>query len=57
LEDLMTDRSRDRSDAPVVKSTPEARQGSAGHNVRYVLIIALAAVIILFAIIYGYFFR
>lgn len=53
----MTDRSRDRSDPPVVKSTPEARQGTAGHNVRYVLIVGLAAVIILFAIVYGYFFR
>jgi hypothetical protein len=38
------------SDTPIVKSTVEARQGVTGHNVRYVLMISLAAVIVLMAI-------
>jgi hypothetical protein len=40
---------------PVVSKT-EARQGVTGHNVRYVLGIGLAAVIIAFAVIYGVYF-
>jgi len=37
----------------IVESTTEARAGVTGHNVRYVLLIGtLAAVIVLFAIVY-----
>jgi hypothetical protein len=53
----MTERGTDRSDLHVVKSTPEARQAATGHNVRYVLMVALAAVIVLFALVYLYYFR
>jgi hypothetical protein len=35
----------------------EARQGVTGHNVRYVLGVGLAAVIVAFAAIYGFYFR
>lgn len=41
---------------PVV-STTEARSGVIGHNVRYVLIFGLAAVIVAFGIIFYVFFR
>ena len=40
----------------IVETPTEARAGATGHNVRYVLTIATAAVIALFAIIYFYFF-
>jgi hypothetical protein len=40
---------------PVVSKT-EARQGVTGHNVRYVLGIGLAAIIIVFAAIYAVYF-
>jgi hypothetical protein len=40
------------SRGPVV-STTEARSGVTGHNVRYVLIFGLLAVIVAFAVIYA----
>ena len=47
----MNDRTHETSsDTPIVKSTVEARQGVTGHNVRYVLMISLAAVIVLMAV-------
>jgi len=39
---------------PVVKSTTEARQGVTGHNVRYVLWIALALIVLIFLALYLY---
>ncbi|MFZ0068275.1 MAG: hypothetical protein WAK90_19090 [Pseudolabrys sp.] len=36
----------------VVETTNEARAGVTGHNVRYVLLIGLVAVILLFAVAY-----
>ena len=42
-------------DRPIVESTTEARQGVTGHNVRYVLMISLSAVILAFALIYAVF--
>jgi cobalamin biosynthesis Mg chelatase CobN len=42
---------RDGSGRPVL-STKEARQGVTGHNVRYVLAVGLAAVVIAFAVGY-----
>jgi hypothetical protein len=43
-------------DAPI-KSTTEARQGVTGHNVRYVLGFGVLAIIIAFAVVYGYYFH
>jgi hypothetical protein len=47
----------DRSNVPgTVKSTDEARQAVTGHNVRYVLIISIVAVVVLMTALYlGYF--
>jgi hypothetical protein len=36
----------------IVKSTNEARAAVTGHNVRYVLLVGMAAVIVLFAVAY-----
>jgi hypothetical protein len=43
-------------DAPV-RSATEARQGVTGHNVRYVLGFGVLAIIIAFAVVYGYYFH
>jgi hypothetical protein len=43
-------------DAPV-RSTTQARQGVTGHNVRYVLGFGVLAIIIAFAVVYGYYFH
>jgi len=40
-----------------VKSATEARQGVTGHNVRYMLGVGVLAIIIAFAVLYGYYFR
>lgn len=39
-----------------VESAAEARAGETGHNVRYVLAIGIAAIALLFAGVYLYFF-
>ena len=41
---------------PIVESTVEARQAVTGHGVRYVLLISLGAVVLLFAILWLGFF-
>jgi hypothetical protein len=53
--------SNDRANAPAddapVKSTTEARQGVTGHNVRYMLGVGVLAIIVAFAVLYGYYFH
>jgi hypothetical protein len=43
------------STRPVVEDRTAARAGVTGHNVRYVLIISLAAIMLVFAAIYAFF--
>ncbi len=45
-------REMEAGDRPMVKPTNQARQGVTGHNVRYVLALALGAVVVAFAVIY-----
>ncbi len=52
-EDIMSE----QHGAQIVKNETEARQGVTGHNVRYVLAISLAGVVILFVIAYLSFFH
>jgi len=40
----------------IVRSTTEAREGVTGHNVRYVLIVSLCGIVLLFAGLWLYFF-
>ena len=40
----------------IVKGTTEAREGVTGHNVRYVLIISLVGIVILFGGLWLYYF-
>jgi len=50
--------SQDRpvSEQRIVVSTQQARQGVTGHNVRYVLGIGVAAVIVAFVVLYANYF-
>jgi hypothetical protein len=45
-----------QSEQRTVVPTQQARQGVTGHNVRYVLGIGLAAVIVAFAVLYAIYF-
>jgi hypothetical protein len=45
-----------QSEQRTVVPTQEARQGVTGHNVRYVLGIGIAAVIVAFAVLYAIYF-
>ncbi len=44
-------------ETPVVRTTTQAREGVTGHGVRYVLLISTAAVVVLFAAIWLYYFH
>ena len=44
------------SDEPAVVPATQARQGVTGHNVRYVLLVGTAAIVVLFVIVYVAFF-
>ena len=48
INDILTERG---AEAPVLNTT-EAREGVTGHNVRYVLIGGLAAVVVAFILAY-----
>ena len=45
-----------QSEHRTVVPTEQARQGVTGHNVRYVLGIGMAAVIVAFAVLYALYF-
>jgi len=47
----------DASPGRPVKTATEARQGVTGHNVRYVLGFGVLAIIVAFAVVYGYYFH
>ena len=44
------------SEERIVVSTQHARQGVTGHNVRYVLGVGVAAVIVAFVVLYALYF-
>jgi hypothetical protein len=46
----------DSSEPRPIKSTNEARQGIAGQNVRTVLITALVAIVVIFALLWLFYF-
>jgi hypothetical protein len=45
------------SEAPVVRTTTEAREGVTGHNVRYVLTISTVALVVIFAGLWLFYFH
>jgi hypothetical protein len=49
--------SRQTSEAPVVKTATEAREGVTGQGVRYVLIWSIAAVVVIFGALWLFYFH
>jgi hypothetical protein len=47
---------RTRTETPIVRTATEAREGVTGHNVRYVLLIGTAAVVVIFAALWLFYF-
>ena len=45
-----------RAEDKVIKPAPNARQGVTGHNVRKILLVSIAGLVILYAIVYLVFF-
>ena len=48
---------RTETEAPIVRTATQAREGVTGHNVRYVLLFGTAAVIVIFAALWLFYFR
>ena len=55
-QDPVSEQHRPQSERRTVVSTQQARQGVTGHNVRYVLGIGMAAVIVAFVVLYAIYF-
>jgi hypothetical protein len=55
-QDPVSEQHRPQSERRTVVSTQQARQGVTGHNVRYVLGIGIAAVIVAFAALFVIYF-
>jgi len=55
-QDPVSEQRRPQSERRTVVSTQQARQGVTGHNVRYVLGIGMAAVIVAFVVLYAIYF-
>ncbi|MDC7787576.1 hypothetical protein PQJ75_14435 [Rhodoplanes sp. TEM] len=47
---------RPTDETPITKSAPEARQGTTGHNVRWVLGFGVGGAVVALAIVYLWFF-
>jgi len=48
---------RAETETPIVRTATEAREGVTGHNVRYVLLFGTAAVIVIFAALWLFYFH
>lgn len=47
---------RPSDETPIIKSTAEARQGTTGHNVRYMLGFSVIGAVMALAVVYLWFF-
>ena len=45
------------TEAPVVRTTTEAREGVTGQGVRYVLVISTAAIVVIFGALWLFYFH
>ena len=54
---MATSTNQARTETPVVKTATEAREGVTGHNVRYVLMISTAAIVVIFAGLWLFYFH
>jgi len=54
---MATSMNQSTSDTPVVRTTTQAREGVTGHGVRYVLAISTAAIVVIFAALWLFYFH
>ena len=54
---MATSTDRSSTEAPVVRTTTQAREGVTGHDVRYVLLVSTVAVVAIFAGLWLFYFR
>jgi hypothetical protein len=54
---MATSTNQSTSETPVVRTTTQAREGVTGHGVRYVLVISTAAVVVIFAALWLFYFH
>jgi len=54
---MATSMNQSTSDTPVVRTTTQAREGVTGHGVRYVLVISTAAIVVIFAALWLFYFH
>ena len=54
---MATSTNQSTAETPVVRTTTQAREGVTGHGVRYVLMISTAAVVVIFAALWLFYFH
>ena len=54
---MATSTNQGTTETPVVLTTTQAREGVTGHGVRYVLVISTAAVVVIFAALWLFYFH
>jgi hypothetical protein len=54
---MATSTNNGTSEAPIVRTATQAREGVTGHGVRYVLTISTAAVVVLFGALWLFYFH
>lgn len=54
---MATSTNRSSSDAPIVRTTTQAREGVTGHNVRYVLMVSTVSVVVIFGGLWLFYFH
>jgi hypothetical protein len=54
---MATSTNQTTPEVPVVLTTTQAREGVTGHGVRYVLVISTAAVVVIFAALWLFYFH
>jgi hypothetical protein len=54
---MATGTNQGTTERPVVRTTTQAREGVTGHGVRYVLVISTAAVVVIFAALWLFYFH
>jgi hypothetical protein len=54
---MATSTNQSTPETPVVRNTTQARQGVTGHGVRYVLVISTAAIVVIFAALWLFYFH
>jgi hypothetical protein len=54
---MATSTNQSTPETPVVRTTTQAREGVTGHGVRYVLVISTAAIVVIFAALWLFYFH